>query len=299
MIIIPCFNEADRLDLRTLIRYATSHDHQLLLINDGSTDATGDMLDDLAATVPEQLTVLHQLTNCGKAEAVRQGMLRAWESKPQYVGYWDADLATPLDTVDEFVRHLDTHEHVNIVLGARVRLLGKQIERRITRHCLGRLFATAAAATLRLPVYDTQCGAKLLRNTEHVRMLFDEPFATKWLFDVELLARYLALAEPTLDRHALASTIHELPLSYWRDVAGSKVRPTDFVRAAWQLAMIHRIYRRRARRRCDQAAHMLVAAAPTQYQPEPEQSSPLTSQTSSSPPAAASQQAVPQTTEPR
>ena len=249
VIVVPCYNEADRLDLETIIRYAMGREHLLLFVNDGSTDATGPILTDLVAADPDHLAVLHLAENCGKAEAVRQGVLRAWDHQPQYVGYWDADLATPLETIDEFVEYLDTHQQVDILLGARVRLLGRQIQRRATRHCLGRLFATAAAATLRLPVYDTQCGAKLFRANSRTRVLFAEPFLTKWLFDVELLARYMnstpdSDAQPNV-HPTVEQAIHELPLTHWRDVDGSKVKPTDFLRAVWQLATIYRTYQRR------------------------------------------------------
>lgn len=245
-IVIPCYNEADRLDLPAIVRYATTHDHRLLLVNDGSTDATGDILDDLVAADPDHLEALQLEQNRGKAEAVRQGVLHACRVQRDYVGYWDADLATPLEAIDEFVAYLQTHRHVNVLLGARVRLMGRQIERRTSRHCLGRLFATAAAATLRLPVYDTQCGAKLFRSSPRIDALFAEPFLTKWLFDVELLARYLC-AEPAARTLSDArATIHELPLQQWSDVDGSKVKATDFLRATWQLAIIYRTYRRQS-----------------------------------------------------
>ena len=241
ILVIPCFNEARRLNVRAFVEQAVRADCDLLFVNDGSTDATGDVLDDLCAVNPAHLSALHLPENGGKAEAVRRGMQRAFERNPQYVGYWDADLATPLEAASEFRGYLAAHPHVEILLGARVRLLGRSIERRASRHCAGRVFATAASWVLNVPVYDTQCGAKLFRNTARTRVLFAEPFRTRWIFDVELLARFLVAAhvagESPLD------LIHELPLRVWQDVAGSKVRAGDFVRAAVQLAEIACRYR--------------------------------------------------------
>ena len=70
--------------------------------------------------------------------------------------------------------------------------------------------------------------------------LFETPFRSRWIFDVEIVARFLC--EP----HSVGidSLIHEEPLQRWRDVAGSKVRPRDFVRALFELWTIGRAYRR-------------------------------------------------------
>lgn len=236
IVVIPCFNEARRLNVRAFVEQAVREDCDLLFVNDGSTDATGDVLDDLCAVNPTHLSALHLPLNCGKAEAVRRGVQCALGRNPQYVGYWDADLATPLDTIAEFRGYLAAHPQVEILLGARVRLLGRSIERRTSRHCAGRVFATAASWVLNLPVYDTQCGAKLFRSTSRTRALFAEPFRTRWIFDVELLARFLVAASNA--GQSPLDLIHELPLRVWQDVAGSKVRASDFLRAAWQLADI-------------------------------------------------------------
>ncbi|HMC12501.1 MAG TPA: glycosyltransferase, partial [Pirellulaceae bacterium] len=234
IVVIPCFNEAHRLDLRAFVEHAVRGDAALLFVNDGSSDGTGDVLDDLCAVSPANVAVLHLPHNCGKAEAVRRGVLQAFEQSPAYIGYWDADLATPLDAIGEFREYLAANPRVEMLLGARVRLLGSTIERRISRHCAGRVFATAASWVLQLPVYDTQCGAKLFRATDRTRLLFAEPFRSRWIFDVELLARFVLAA--TAAGQSPEELIHELPLRQWRDVAGSKVRPSDFVRAAIQLA---------------------------------------------------------------
>ncbi len=243
-IVVPCYNEARRLDLQVFLAHILRHHDTFLFVNDGSTDETGRLLDELCDVCPASFRVLHLPQNRGKAEAVRQGMLAAFERPIRYAGYWDADLATPLDAVAEFRTYLDQHPRVEALLGARVRLLGRQIERQTLRHCLGRLFATAAACVLKIPVYDTQCGAKLFRATQRVRGMFARPFRTTWIFDVELLARLL---ETVPADHEASELIHELPLTAWRDVAGSKVKARDFVRAAGQLATIWQTYRLPAR----------------------------------------------------
>ena len=239
-IVVPCYNEARRLDLAAFLDHALARDDAFLFVNDGSRDQTGPLLDEFCAINPEAFRVLHLPQNRGKAEAVRQGMLAALAQRPRYVGYWDADLATPLSAIADFRAHLEEHSRVEALLGARVRLLGRHIERKAWRHCLGRLFATLAAGVLKIPVYDTQCGAKLFRASEQLKGILAEPFRTTWIFDVELLARLLATIPADLSP---ADLIHELPLKEWRDVAGSKVKARDFVRAAGQLATIWRTYK--------------------------------------------------------
>ena len=77
IVVIPCFNEAQRLDERAFLERVTRHDEDFLFVNDGSSDATGPLLDDLCAANPASLSVLHLSENRGKAEAVRRGILQA------------------------------------------------------------------------------------------------------------------------------------------------------------------------------------------------------------------------------
>lgn len=247
-VIIPCYNEAARLRRTAVLDYLSRSPQLLILfVDDGSTDCTLEVLEDLQREMPAQIGVLRMQRNVGKAEAVRTGLLRAVSEQVRFVGYWDADLATPLEAIDDLLSVFAAQPGVDIVLGARVKLLGRRIERRPHRHYLGRVFATCASLVLDLPVYDTQCGAKLFRVTPDLQRVLAEPFVSRWIFDVEMLARFLKLY--VADQERARGMIYEFPLDSWRDVPGSKIRPKDFLRAVQELAAIQRKYRRSFQRR--------------------------------------------------
>jgi len=238
-IVVPCYNEAARLDVDAFREFRPPNlSLRFLLVNDGSSDDTASVLESLRDSDPGRFIVHNLPANRGKAEAVRQGILLAFQQRPKMVGFWDADLATPLEIIPEFCDMLAQNARLQIVTGARVKLLGRDIQRRPLRHYLGRIFATAASTVLGVPIYDTQCGAKLFRATAEIRTLFEQPFRTSWVFDVELLARFLRNRKAEAAEPA-TSAIYELPLTEWRDVAGSKVKPRDFFRAFFELATIY------------------------------------------------------------
>ncbi len=237
-IVVPCFNEAARLNVDAFLALVRANRRtRLLFVNDGSTDATLAVLTGAAAACGGGIDVLNLTRNCGKAEAVRCGVLAALKLDPEFVGYWDADLSTPLSDIDNFAAVLAGAPALLLVTGARVQLLGRDIVRSPTRHYLGRVFATAASMVLRLPVYDTQCGAKLFRVTSRTAELFGEPFGSRWIFDVELLARLM-----DGDHGDPFTVVYEYPVARWHNVAGSKVGSKDFLRAGLDLYRIFRRY---------------------------------------------------------
>jgi len=233
--IIPCFDEAARLDESGLLTLADQPFTSLLFVDDGSRDETLSRLRDLASRRPERIAVLAQPRNQGKAEAIRQGMLHAFAGVSDLLGFVDADLATPPSELRRLADILRSGD-CDVVFGSRVQLLGRNIERNPMRHYLGRLFATCASLSLALPVYDTQCGAKIFRRGESVRQAFSEPFHSRWAFDVELLGR---LVRPGRDQTGVPiARFREEPLDTWTDVPGSKLKPAAALQTGLELAKI-------------------------------------------------------------
>lgn len=241
-VVIPCYNEESRIDAAEFIRFLNSDvaTVRLLFVDDGSTDSTVQVLQRIASIAP-RAAVLELRRNQGKAEAVRRGLCHALDSfGSEAVGFWDADLACPLDAIDQLAAVLQRPQ-VAMVFGARVALLGRKIKRSMKRHYLGRVFATLASLTLSMPIYDTQCGAKLFRASPQLRSVLATPFLTNWVFDVEMIARYVATeasssspsaASVSAAARSIQEKIFEFPLEKWEDVSGSKVRTRDI----WHMA---------------------------------------------------------------
>ena len=244
-IVIPCFNEASRLDRAAVLGLAAAGSLRLLLVDDGSTDATASVLAELA-TQSARIEVLSLGQNQGKAEAVRQGLVAALAGATDLVGYYDADLATPPEELLRLVDVAAATPDVVCVLGARVALLGSAIHRRAVRHYAGRLFSSAASVALGIAVYDTQCGAKVFRRCDALSSATERPFRSRWAFDVELLDRLLTGSDGVVPIRT--SELLEVPLHAWRDVPGSQMRLSGAAMAVLGVGRIGLARRRRLRR---------------------------------------------------
>ncbi|MES2523764.1 MAG: glycosyltransferase [Gemmatimonadota bacterium] len=240
VLVVPCYNEALRLDTTAFTNALAERSWlDLLFVDDGSTDRTLEMLQTLERASGGRVTILALTTNAGKAEAVRRGLLAACESGAPLCGFWDADLAAPLAEIDALRATFSSRPATSWVWGIRLRALGRNVVRRALRHYLGRVFATATSLVLHVDAYDTQCGAKLFRCAPLLKHVLSEPFRSRWIFDVELLVR----ADSFLRAGGTAgveSAVYEQPLASWRHVEGSKVGPVDFLRAARELSLVRR-----------------------------------------------------------
>lgn len=231
-IVFPCYNEEKRFEKNEFLKFVQENPNiHLLFVDDGSTDNSLSLFQEIQSSCSDRVVVHSLNRNCGKAEAVRQGLIKAIESGAPIVGYADTDLATPLVELKRLVELLDEGDY-KILLGSRVKLLGKHIKRKLIRHYLGRVFATFTSMILNLAVYDTQCGAKFFKCRNELNAALKFPFISKWVFDVELIKRLLHM------KGMRESDFYEEPLCYWEDKGGSKLTILAMFRAAIDLFRI-------------------------------------------------------------
>jgi len=214
-----------------------------VFVDDGSTDSTGEVIADQINRYPDRIAALRNETNLGKGESVRRGVLFAF-SRADLVGYWDADLATPLDAIPELVVELE-RGNACLVMGSRIKIAGHEIIRNAWRHYLGRVFATLASTVIGHGFYDTQCGAKVFRK-EIVEACFTQPFLSKWCFDIEMLLRLIRFSGIT-DINTVDSRVIEVPLRRWTDTGDTRLGVTDVFRMGIDLGRIACAYGRDSR----------------------------------------------------
>lgn len=241
VVVIPCFDEAERLDPERVLALAAHLD--VLLVDDGSADSTVTVMRSIARRSNGRVDVLELGSHAGKAEAVRRGLRSAGSGDDvAIVGYCDADFATPPDEVVRLAAALRRRPELTTVIGSRVGLLGHDLERPWYRTIGNRVYSGFASRVLGIRIRDTQCGAKFFRSGTALAVATSEPFADQWGFDAELLGRLLvgrAPADPVR-----ADEIGEVPLERWSHVAGSKLGGWAAVRALAGLTLLPRRLRR-------------------------------------------------------
>lgn len=217
-IVIPCFNEADFFLWEDYFNFLSTEDLALLcFVNDGSTDTTLEVLQRLKKDFPNKVIVLDLEKNVGKAEAVRTGIKYLNTNYScTILGFIDADLAVSLEEAKEIASRVN--EQTRFSFASRILRVGSQIERKTHRFLIGRFLATLISNVLELKVYDTQCGCKFF-DPKLTSILFNDPFSSKWLFDVELFFRL----KNHFGKSNFASILIEVPLKKWIDRGDSKV----------------------------------------------------------------------------
>ncbi len=214
-IIVPAYNEARRIGatLKAILATIEQHgwDAELLLVNDGSTDQTQQVLESWASRYPA-IRLLNNDRNRGKGYSVRHGML---EAQGRIVMFTDADLSAPMEEASRLQDAIAAG--ADIAIGSRWLERSRQtIRQPWYRQIFGRCFNLVVRLAMRLPYADTQCGFKAFRR-EVARDIFRRQKIERWGFDPEIL--FLARKRGYMVVEVAVSWAHDerSKISYLRD----------------------------------------------------------------------------------
>jgi glycosyltransferase involved in cell wall biosynthesis len=236
--VVPCFNEAHRFPKQYWKELVCSNlETQWFFVNDGSTDTTCLILDEIVKGTSAE--VIQNKKNLGKGNSIREGFMYALSQSSQYktLGYMDSDGAfSKLDLMRLIDRtsELDLTNHTpDAILSSRVALAGHNINRKPSRHYIGRLIATYLTRDWVGAPYDTQSGLKMFSNSTSFQNSLKEPFQTSWFVDIEIMSRI------GIENGGKLS-LWEEPLTSWSDISGSKLNFKQAPKLLWEMLIARR-----------------------------------------------------------
>jgi glycosyltransferase involved in cell wall biosynthesis len=211
-IILPAYNESARIafTLDKILAYAAqrSENAEIVVVNDGSTDGTAELVRDYARKHPGML-LLENPGNRGKGYSVRNGMLHA---RGDILLFSDADLSSPIEEADKLFAAIA--QGADIAIGSRWLDSGLQKKKQpLYRQLFGRIFNLALRVLLNLQFKDTQCGFKAFTRRS-AQTIFPLQKIERWGFDPEIL--YLA--------EKLHFKVSEIPVA-WSHREGTRINP--------------------------------------------------------------------------
>jgi CheY-like chemotaxis protein len=238
-IVIPCYNEENRLCVDEFIQFVHENlGYHLCFVNDGSKDNTLEVLNNLRKGREDYISIYNCEKNGGKAEAVRLGVLHlAKNLNLDYIGYLDADLSTDFKDFEDLVKTIET-SRFKIVSGSRIDRMGANITKESARKVISKTINMIIRMILGMSFQDTQCGAKIMTKDIATNM-FNEKFVTRWIFDVEIFLRM----KKFYGKELVQNLICEQPLKRWIHADGSKLSMRDSVKIVGQLLEIAVHYR--------------------------------------------------------
>lgn len=184
-IVIPAFNERARIlaTLESVVSTVRAHgwSAEVIVVNDGSTDETAQLVLDFARNAPE-VRLMQNPANCGKGYSVRSGLLHA---QGDVVMFTDADLSAPMEEAKLLFQAIAAG--ADIAIGSRWLATSRQTHRQpLYRQIFGRLFNALTRMVMRLPYADTQCGFKAFTRAA-AQTVFQLQTIERWGFDPEIL----------------------------------------------------------------------------------------------------------------
>lgn len=237
-VVIPCYNEESRLKTAEFSNFVkNNHGYLLCFVNDGSKDNTLNVLKDFEEQNKGSVVVYDCKKNGGKAEAVRLGILHLLKDKSlDYIGFLDADLSTNFDDFEDLAKTISGSKY-KLVAGSRISRMGANIIKQSSRGIISKTINFIIRKILGMEFQDTQCGAKIMTR-DVAENLFNQPFYTRWIFDVEIFLRM----KNHFGADKVQSLISEQPLKRWVHEDGSKLSMKDSLKIIGQLYTIYSKY---------------------------------------------------------
>jgi glycosyltransferase involved in cell wall biosynthesis len=214
-IVIPAYNEKARIPatLEAVLGCIRAHAWQaeVIVVNDGSTDSTAEIVRGMARSAPE-LRLMENPGNRGKGYSVRSGMLAA---EGEIVLFTDSDLSAPIEEAERLFAAIELG--ADIAIGSRWLESDRQTHRQpLYRQFFGRCFNSVTRAIMRLPFADTQCGFKAFTRAA-AQTVFSLQTIERWGFDPEIL--FIAIQRGLTVREVAVSWAHDerSRVSYLKD----------------------------------------------------------------------------------
>jgi glycosyltransferase involved in cell wall biosynthesis len=231
VIIIPCFNEAERINLSYFNILCRLNSTAWVFVDDGSTDGTSKILKKYSNK--KNIIYLKLSHNVGKSNAIAHGMNYASSkiSNIGWIGFLDSDGAFATSDVENIIKMTSFIERYDAIYTSRVKMAGRNIKRNNTRHVIARLITSLFGLVWKDIPYDTQSGFKLYKYSDNFNSIFIKPFKTKWFFDIELSIRYLMYKKKNIN-------VWEEPVSTWVDIPGSKINYRQSLRISLEVIYI-------------------------------------------------------------
>jgi glycosyltransferase involved in cell wall biosynthesis len=237
-VIIPCFNEANRFLKSDYLEFINAFSNfKILFVNDGSTDKTLEILEEFSNS-NGRISYISFEKNQGKSEAVRLGMQEAFKNKTNYYAFLDADLAIPFEEFLRLYEITTSNTDLEFTFLSKIKRVGADVNQKYKRFLIGRILATMTRFSLKLPIYDTQCGCKLMKS-DIAHLVFKEKFISAWLFDIEIFWRIINLkSRKYFKEHTL-----EVPLNKLIERGPSSISFKAFFKLPYEFYKIHRSYK--------------------------------------------------------
>lgn len=220
-IVVPAYNEEKRIEpfLTSLTEFCSKNlsDYEIILVNDGSTDKTLELIKKLLGNNPNHRVVSYD-KNKGKGGAIREGVLSARGDNTLFI---DADGSISPEEIPAMVEKLKTYKFVT---GSRIQETSViTVKQPKVRVFVGRIFNKYVNLLFGLKIYDLLCGFKGFR-TDLGKEIFKDLKNTKWIFDVEIM--YKAKKNK--------AEIYQLPIK-WKHTKGTKLKFTDPLKMGYQI----------------------------------------------------------------